>query len=99
MRKFYPCSNFYLNNFGNISFDSYNYKGNIQWHSNYRGIKLMRHTIKFQGRVCESRIKDGTIIMENQYGFMFTRLTIDVYLMIQLIQKYRENKDLHKFCY
>lgn len=58
----------------------------------------MSHTIKFQGRISERRIKIGTIITENQYGFMFTRLTIDVYLMIQLIQKYRENKkDLHKF--
>ena len=37
---------------------------------NYRGIKLISHTMKLWERVIEHRLREHAKIMENQFGFM-----------------------------
>ena len=48
----------------------YKNKRDIQSCPNYRGIKLMCHTMKLWERVIEQRLRHETIISENQFSFM-----------------------------
>ena len=48
----------------------YKNKGEIQSCTNYRGIKLMCHTIKLWERAIEQRLRHETTISENRFGFM-----------------------------
>lgn len=75
----------------------YKNKGDIQNCTNYRGIKLMSHTMKLWERVIEHRLRHKTRVSHNQFGFMPERSTIEaIFLLRQLMEKYREkNKDLH----
>ncbi|XP_021738213.1 uncharacterized protein LOC110704711 [Chenopodium quinoa] len=52
----------------------YKNKGDAQDCSNYRGIKLMSHTMKLWERVIEHRLRACTRILDNQFGFMPGRL-------------------------
>jgi hypothetical protein len=45
-------------------------KGDIQSYTNYRGIKLMSHTMKLWERVIEHRLRKLTTVSKNQFGFM-----------------------------
>ena len=45
-------------------------KGDVQSCSNYRGIKLISHTMKLWERVVEARLRREVMINEQQYGFM-----------------------------
>nr|GEU47927.1 retrovirus-related Pol polyprotein LINE-1 [Tanacetum cinerariifolium] len=75
----------------------YKNKGDAQACSNYRGIKLLSHTIKLWKRVIERRLRRETRVLENQFGFMSGRsMTEVIHLLKSLIEKYRERKrDLH----
>ena len=72
-------------------------KGDIQSCTNYRGIKLMSHTMKLWERVIEHRLRSLTCITINQFGFMPGRSTIEaIFLLRQVMERYREQKkDLH----
>jgi hypothetical protein len=72
-------------------------KGDIQSCTNYRGIKLMSHTMKLWERVSEHRLREMTYIIMNQFGFMFRRSTMKaIFLIKQVIERYKEQKkDLH----
>ncbi|XP_049369420.1 uncharacterized protein LOC125834308 [Solanum verrucosum] len=60
----------------------YKNKGDIQNCNNYRGIKLLSHTMKIWERVVEIRVRRGVSISENQFGFMPGRSTIEaIHLM------------------
>nr|XP_027232843.1 uncharacterized protein LOC113824304 [Penaeus vannamei] len=48
----------------------YKQKGNIQDCTNYRGIKLISHTMKLWERTIGMRIEAETVISENQSGFV-----------------------------
>ncbi|KAK3548497.1 hypothetical protein QTP70_013330 [Hemibagrus guttatus] len=52
-------------------------KGDVQSCSNYRGIKLMSHTMKLWERVVEARLRKVVEICEPQYGFMPRKSTTD----------------------
>ena len=43
--------------------------GDVHSSSNYRGIKLISHTMKLRERVIERRLKSELTFSEQQYGF------------------------------
>ena len=53
----------------------YKNKGNAQACGNYKGIKLLSHTVKLWERVIEKRIRQEAVIREHQFGFMLGRST------------------------
>ncbi|KAK3574312.1 hypothetical protein QTP86_004345 [Hemibagrus guttatus] len=72
-------------------------KGDVQSCSNYRGIKLMSHTMKLWERVVEARLRKVVEICEQQYGFMPRKSTTDaIFAMRILMEKYRDGqRELH----
>jgi hypothetical protein len=72
-------------------------KGDVQSCTNYRGIKLMSHTIKLWERIIEHRLRGVTNVTKNQFGFMSGRSTMEtIFLIRQLMKRCREQKkDLH----
>nr|QQJ42582.1 chitinase 6-2 [Sogatella furcifera] len=74
----------------------YKEKGDIQDCNNYRGIKLMSHTMKLYERIIDKRLRKETSISRGQFGFMPGRSTTDaIFALRRLIEKYAEkNKSL-----
>ncbi|KAK3548246.1 hypothetical protein QTP70_005811 [Hemibagrus guttatus] len=72
-------------------------KGDVQSCSNYRGIKLMSHTMKLWERVVEARLRKVVEICEQQYGFMPTKSTTDAIFVLRiLMEKYMDGqRELH----
>jgi len=71
----------------------YKGKGNIQECTNYRGIKLLSHTMKLWERVVESRLRAETKIDDNQFGFMPGRSTTEpIFMLRQMMEKRRRRK-------
>ncbi|KAK3525786.1 hypothetical protein QTP70_007548 [Hemibagrus guttatus] len=72
-------------------------KGDMQSCSNYRGIKLMSHTMKLWERVVEARLRKVVEICEQQYGFMPRKSTTDAIFALRiLMEKYRDGqRELH----
>ncbi|KAK3570787.1 hypothetical protein QTP86_025428 [Hemibagrus guttatus] len=72
-------------------------KGDVQSCSNYRGIKLMSHTMKLWDRVVEARLRKVVEICEQQYGFMPRKSTTDAIFALRiLMEKYRDGqRELH----
>jgi hypothetical protein len=72
-------------------------KGDVQNCTNYRGIKLMSHTMKLWERIIKYRLRGVTNVTENQFGFMPGRSTMEaIFLIRQLMERCREQKkDLH----
>ena len=75
----------------------YKEKGDIQDCGNYRGIKLMSHTMKIWERIIDRRLREETTIGDEQFGFMPGRGTTDaIFAVRQLMEKHREKqKELH----
>jgi hypothetical protein len=68
-------------------------KGDVQSCTNYRGVKLMSHTMKLWERITEHRLRGVTNVTENQFGFMPGRSTMEVIFLIrQLMKRCREQK-------
>ncbi|KAK3558009.1 hypothetical protein QTP86_005829 [Hemibagrus guttatus] len=72
-------------------------KGDVQSCSNYRGIKLMSHSMKLWERVVEARLRKVIEICEQQYGFMPRKSTTDAIFALRiLMEKYRDGqRELH----
>ncbi|KAK3535012.1 hypothetical protein QTP70_001970 [Hemibagrus guttatus] len=72
-------------------------KGDVQSCSNYRGIKLMSHTMKVWERVVEARLRKVVEICEQQYGFMPRKSTTDAIFALRiLMEKYKDGqRELH----
>lgn len=65
----------------------YKNKGDIQNYNNYRGIKLLSHTIKVWEMVIVLRLWRNVTISENEIGFMLKLLTIEaIYLTRRLME-------------
>ena len=68
-------------------------KGDIQDCGNYRGIKLMSHTMKIWERIIDRRLMEETTIGDEQFGFMPGRGTTDaIFAVRQLMEKIRKNR-------
>ena len=74
----------------------YKDKGDHMNCSNYRGIKLLSHTMKLWERVIDQRLRDIVSILDGQFGFKSGVGTTDAIFVIRtLCEKYREaNKPL-----
>ncbi|GJW99695.1 retrovirus-related pol polyprotein LINE-1 [Tanacetum coccineum] len=72
-------------------------KGDVQVCSNYRGIKILGHTMKLWERMIQRRLRRETSVSENQFGFMPGRSSVEaIHLIRSLMVKYRERqRDLH----
>ena len=79
-----------------ILIPSFKNKGDVQSCSNYRGIKLISHSMKLWERVVERRLRSELTFSE-QYGFMPGKSTTDALFALRvLMEKYREGqKELH----
>ncbi|KAG2458644.1 RTBS polymerase, partial [Polypterus senegalus] len=67
-------------------------KGDVLDCSNYRGVKLMRHSMKLWERVVEARLSE-VMISKQQYGFMPRRSNTDAMFALRvLIEKYRKGQ-------
>ena len=75
----------------------YKHKGDAQCCGNYRGIKLMNHTMKIWERIIETRLRDRAEISKQQYRFMPGKGTTDaMFALRMLMKKYREGqRELH----
>ena len=75
----------------------YKNKGDAQCCGNYRGIKLMSHTMKVWERIIEARLRNRVDIRKQQYGFMPGKETTDaMFVLRMLVEKYREGqRELH----
>ena len=75
----------------------YKNKGDAQCCGNYRGIKLMSHTMKVWAKIIEARLRDRVEISKQQYGFMPGKGTTDaMFALRMLMEKYREDqRELH----
>jgi uncharacterized Zn finger protein len=67
-------------------------KGDIQNCTNYRGIKLMSHTMNLWERVIEHRLRKLTIVSKNQFGFMPGRSTMETIFLIRQLWRDIENR-------
>ena len=74
----------------------YKDKGDHTNCSNYRGIKLLSHTMKLWERIIDQRLRDIVTISDGQFGFKSGVGTTDAIFVIRtLCKKYREgNKPL-----
>ena len=71
----------------------YKGKGDIKKCGNYRGIKLLSHTIKLWERVIEARIRKEMTIAEQQFGFMPGRSITDAnFCLAMLLEKWTEGQ-------
>ena len=71
----------------------YKEKGDIQDCGNYRGIKLMSHTMKIWERINDRRLIEETTIGDEQFGFMPGRGTTDaIFAVRQLMENIGKNR-------
>ena len=76
----------------------YKNKGHAQCCGNYRGIKLISHTMNVWERIIEARLRDRVEIGKQQYGFMPGKGATDtMFALRMLMEKYREGqRKLHR---
>ena len=65
----------------------YKNKGDAQCCGNYRGIKLISHTIKIPERIIEARLRDRVEISEQQYGFTPGKGTTDAMFALRMLME------------
>ena len=64
----------------------YNEKGDIHDCGNYRGIKLMSHTMKILERIIDRRLREETTNGDQQYGFMPGSGTTDAIFAVRQLK-------------
>ena len=60
-------------------------KEHVQSCGNYRGIKVMSHTMKLWEIVVEARLRTEVSVCEQQFGFMPKRSTTDVIFALRML--------------
>ena len=75
-------------------------KGDVQSCENYRGIKLMSHTLKLFERLIDKRLRSEVQLGPQQLGFMKGVGTTDgIFTIRQLMEKYREKQQTMHMCF
>ena len=65
---------------------------------NYRGIKLMSHTMKILERIINRRLMEETTLGGEQFGCMPGRGTKDaIFAVRQLMEKHREKTEMTRY--
>ena len=78
----------------------YKQKGDILSCENYRGIKLLEHTLKILERVIEGRLRDQVRVHKHQFGFMKGKSTTDAtFIARQIQEKYLEGNRKVYWCF
>ncbi|VFQ87461.1 unnamed protein product [Cuscuta campestris] len=62
-------------------------KCDIESCENYRGIKLLSHTMKVWERIIEYRVRKGVCISENQFGFMPGKSTTEAIHLVRRVPR------------
>ena len=62
-------------------------KDDVQSCSNYRGITLIRHTMKLWERVVERRLRSDLTFSEQHYGFMPGKRTTDALFALRVLME------------
>ena len=71
-------------------------KGDVQSCNSYRGIKLMRHTMKIWETVVEARLRQEVEICEQQYGFLPRKTTTDAIFALRILkEKFRKGQKVY----
>ncbi len=72
-------------------------KGDVQDCANYRGIKLLSHTMKIWERIVDARLRQEVEISKGQFGFMPQKGTTNaIFMLRQVMEKYREKqREIH----
>ena len=71
----------------------YKGKGDVQECKNYRGIKLLSHTMKLWERIVEARLRRQTEVKEIQFGFMPGKSTAEpIFMLRQMMEKFRRGR-------
>ena len=85
------------NGVGSVIVAIYKEKGDMQDCGNYRGIKLMSHTMMIRERIIVRRFREETTIGDEQFGFMPGRGTTDAIFAVRQIMKKQRGKqnELH----
>ena len=75
----------------------YKMKGDVQDCKNYRGIKLLSHTMNLWERVREGRLRGQTEVSGIQFGFMPGKSKAKpIFLLRQMMEKFcRKRKKMH----
>ena len=72
----------------------YKEKGDVQECQNYRGIKLLSHTMKIWERIVDKRVRGEVEVAEEQFKFMPGRGTTNaIFILRQMAEKYREREE------
>ena len=69
----------------------YKGKGDVKECGNYRGIKLMSHTMKLWERIIEAKISKEVTIAEQQFGFKPRRSTT-IFCLRMLLEKWTKGQ-------
>ena len=62
-------------------------KGDVQSCSNYRGIKLISHTMKLWERIVEKRLRSDLKFSNQQYGFIPGKSTTDALFALRVLME------------
>ena len=72
----------------------YKEKGDVQECQNYRGIKLLSHTMKIWERIVDKRVRGEVEVAEEQFGFMPGRGTTNaIFIQIQMFLKIERKEE------
>ena len=74
-------------------------KSDAQVCGNYRSIKLLSHTMKLRERVIEIRIRQETMLRENQFGFMSGRTSTEaIHILKRLMKSIGSKRRIYIWC-
>ena len=82
-----------------ISVPIYKQKGDVQVRNNYRGIKLMSHTMKIWERIIEKRLREEVMVGEEQFEYMLGGSTVDmIFTLNRWLRSVEKDRRIYIWC-